>query len=279
LRDAALELPEIGHPITPSPWRDINTMTISYGHGIAVSPVQLTAAIGSLVNGGILRPATLLKHMPDTPVGGERILSKETSDKMRMLMRLVVAKGTGRKADAKGYYVGGKTGTAEKEFNGRYKKKALISSFVGAFPIQNPRYVVFAMIDEPTGNKRTFNYATGGWVAAPVISRVVAQIGPLLGVAPLNTNEEPLTLPAIDDERLKLSKSAPNMNLVKKASVSNGVVRPVKTLRQPPSLPTNAPSVPRRKAEPPPGSLENETPDERIARKTREALEQAFAVQ
>lgn len=276
LRDAALELPEIGHPLSPGTWREINTMTISYGHGIAVTPVQLAAAIGSLVNGGMLRPATLLKHEKGAPVAGERILSAETSEKMRQLMRLVVAKGTGRKADAPGYFVGGKTGTAEKQFAGTYRKKALMSSFVGAFPIHDPRYVVFAMVDEPVGNKRTFNYATGGWVAAPVVKRVVSQIGPLLGIAPMAADREPVPLPLIDDERLKPKIAADAM--VKKASVSSGVVRPASTLKPPVSMEIKLPSpppVPKRKAEPPPG----ETPDERIARKTREALEQAFAAQ
>lgn len=280
MRDAALELPEIGHPLTPSTWREINTMTISYGHGIAVTPVQLTAAIGSLVNGGMLRPATLLKHEDDAPVAGERILSRETSDKMRQLMRLVVAKGTGKKADAPGYFVGGKTGTAEKQFGGAYRKKALMSSFVGAFPIQDPRYVVFAMIDEPVGNKRTFNYATGGWVAAPVVKRVVSQIGPLLGIVPAAENDEPLPLPPIDDERLK-PKIATD-TLVKKASVSAGVVRPASSLKPPSSIRIEAPPpppLPKQTAKPPPKAPENETPDERIARKTREALEQAFAAQ
>ncbi|MBO6947283.1 MAG: penicillin-binding protein 2 [Rhodospirillales bacterium] len=280
MRDAALELPEIGHPLTPSTWREINTMTISYGHGIAVTPVQLTAAIGSLVNGGMLRPATLLKHEAGAPVAGERILSNETSDKMRQLMRLVVAKGTGRKADAPGYFVGGKTGTAEKQFGGVYKKKALMSSFVGAFPIQDPRYVVFAMIDEPVGNKRTFNYATGGWVAAPVVKRVVSQIGPLLGIVPAAIEDEPLPLPPIDDERLKPKIATDTM--VKKASVSAGVVRPANSVKPPASIQIEAPPpppLPKQTAKPPPQPPVNETPDERIARKTREALEQAFAAQ
>jgi len=279
MREAALELPEIGRPLLPGTWRDINTMTISYGHGIAVSPVQLAAAIGSLVNGGVLRPATLIAHEDGTPIAGEQVISAETSDKMRQLMRLVVAKGTGRKAAAKGYYVGGKTGTAEKQFGGRYKKSAKISSFVGAFPIQDPRYVVFAMVDEPIGNKRTFNYATGGWVAAPIVGRVVSQIGPLLGIEPLVGGEEPLALPMIDDER---RKRKPRAGLVKNASVASGVVRPAGGVKKPPSIPTETPKAPVRqktKAEPPPKDIKDETPDERIARKTREALEQAFAAQ
>ena len=244
-----------------------------------MSPVQLAAAIGSLVNGGMLRPATLLRHEAGTPIAGEQVISPETSDKMRTLMRLVVAKGTGRKAAAKGYYVGGKTGTAEKQFGGRYNKSAKISSFVGAFPIQDPRYVVFAMVDEPIGNKRTFNYATGGWVAAPIVGRVVSQIGPLLGIEPLMTGVELLALPMIDDERRKQKKS---YGLVKNASVASGVVRPAGGLKKPPSISAETPKTPVRqktKAETPPKDLKDETPNDRIARKTREALEQAFAAQ
>lgn len=271
LSPATLELPELGRPLTPHRWREINTMTISYGHGIAVTPVHLASAISTLVNGGMMYPATLLKS--DTGLNrGERVLSTETSDKMRQLMRLVVANGTGRKAEAPGYVVGGKTGTAEKQIGGRYKKSAKISSFVGAFPIHDPRYVVFAMVDEPIGNKSTFNYATGGWVAAPVVKRVVGQIGPLLGIMPHVGEEEPLDLPIVDKHKKK-----PDPKLVKRASVSSGVVREKSKTVQSKTKPTpkkqSAPKA-KTKTEPPPG----EDPDDRIARKTREALEQAFAV-
>jgi cell division protein FtsI (penicillin-binding protein 3) len=104
---------------------------------------------------------------------------------MRALMRLVVRSGTGRKADARGYLVGGKTGTAEKQGAGGYRAKALISSFVGTFPADAPRFVVLALLDEPKGNASTHGYATGGWVAAPVVGRVVARLAPLLGMAPV----------------------------------------------------------------------------------------------
>lgn len=274
LSPATLELPELGRPLTPYRWREINTMTISYGHGIAVTPVHLASAIGTLVNGGMMYPATLLKTDSESQQRGERVISQETSDKMRQLMRLVVANGTGRKAEAKGYVVGGKTGTAEKQIGGKYKKSAKISSFVGAFPIHAPRYVVFAMVDEPVGNKSTFNYATGGWVAAPVVKRVVAQIGPLLGIMPHNSDIEPIELPVIDKDKKKV-KTDPK--LVKRASVSSGVVRekPKSSVEQVKPTPA-VPSEPKLKTkiEPPP----KEDPDDRIARKTREALEQAFAV-
>jgi cell division protein FtsI (penicillin-binding protein 3) len=109
---------------------------------------------------------------------------------MRQLMRLVVRHGTGRKANAQGYLVGGKTGTADKLIGGRYARDARIASFIAAFPMNDPRYVVFAMVDEPKGNKRTHGYATGGWVAAPVVRRVVERIGPMLGIAPARDGSE-----------------------------------------------------------------------------------------
>jgi len=183
LRQASVELPEVGVPLIPATWRDINTMTISYGHGIAVSPLQLGAAATALVNGGIARAPTLLRQ--DGPRrDGERVFSADTSRKMRGLMRLVVQRGTGKNAQADGYDVGGKTGTAEKIVGGRYKKGALVSSFLGAFPMRDPRFVVLAVLDEPKGNKQTMNYATGGWVAAPVVGNVVRRIAPVLGLPP-----------------------------------------------------------------------------------------------
>ena len=191
LRPVAIELPEVGAPLIPSPWRQINTITIAYGHGIAVTPLQLASAVAALVNGGVYRPATLLKQRRGLPPEGKRVLTAETSRQMRELMRLVVRRGTGRKADAVGYMVGGKTGTAEKVAGGGYRNKAMISSFVGAFPINAPRYVVLALLDEPKGNASTSFYATGGWVAAPVVKRVVRRMAPLLGLAPATGEDAP----------------------------------------------------------------------------------------
>ena len=184
LRAARVELKEVGGPLSPKIWRPINTMTISYGHGIAVSPLQVTTAVSSVVNGGWWTPATILRR-GDLGAPRARVFRAKTSEQMRKLMRLVVREGSGRRARAKGYLVGGKTGTANKQVDGRYSSKARISSFVGAFPIDNPRYVVFALLDEPKGNKETWNYAGGGWVAAPVVGGVVARVGPLMGLKPL----------------------------------------------------------------------------------------------
>ncbi len=184
LRPASIELPEVGAPIAPSPWRPINTLTIGFGHGLAVSPLQLASGVAAMVNGGMVHRPTLIRRESNTPPQGKRIISERTSREVRRLMRLVVENGTGRKASADGYIVGGKTGTADKAKRGGYARRALISSFVGAFPMTDPRYVVLATLDEPQGNKNTHGYATGGWVAAPVVRRVIERAAPLLRVHP-----------------------------------------------------------------------------------------------
>ncbi len=188
-----IELPEKGLPIYPAKWREVNTMTISYGHGIAVTPIQVAQALAPVVNGGTLYTPTLLKRDPKEPLIGKTVLSERTSSQMRELLRLVVEKGTGGKGSAVGYMVGGKTGTAEKiNATGRYNQKSLLSSFVSAFPINNPKYVVFVMLDEPVGNKSTGGYATGGMVAAPIARNVISRIGPMLGIMPVDEKDPEL---------------------------------------------------------------------------------------
>jgi cell division protein FtsI (penicillin-binding protein 3) len=189
-RRPPLELPEVGAPLVPEPWREINTLTVSYGHGIAISPIQLASAAAAVVNGGQLVPPTLLQRDADTAPEGVRVVSEETSAMMRRLMRLVVARGTGRKADVKGYQVGGKTGTAEKPGADGYRHDALISSFIANFPSDDPRYLVLVMYDEPKGTKLTRGLAGAGWTAAPVARRIIERIAPILGVQPSTGEEE-----------------------------------------------------------------------------------------
>ena len=179
-----LQLPEVGAPLVPNPWRDINTMTVAFGHGIAVSPMQFAGAVAATVNGGWAVQPTLIKRtVAPEP---RRVLADQTSQAIRRLLRLNVEQGTGTLAEAPGFLVGGKTGTAEKAKGGGYDTEALISSFVAAFPMNDPRYVVFALLDEPKGNESTQGFATAGWTAAPVVSRVISRIGPLLGVDPVD---------------------------------------------------------------------------------------------
>jgi cell division protein FtsI (penicillin-binding protein 3) len=180
------ELPELGAPHLPSAWHTVNGMTIAYGHGISVSPLQMATAVSAVVNGGVLHRPTLIKQQPgDAPAGGQ-VLSERTSEEMRQLLRLVVEQGTGKQAAAPGYLVGGKTGTAEKVDGRHYDRKQLFSSFVGVFPMNAPRFVVMIGIDEPHGTKKSSGFATGGWVAAPAVSRVIEKMAPILGIQPVD---------------------------------------------------------------------------------------------
>jgi len=179
-----LEIPEMGRPLAPSPWRDVNTMTVGFGHGLAVSPLHLASGVAAVANGGVVHEPTLIKVRGDEARPGRRVFSEATSLQLRKLMRLTVLKGTGGNAEVPGYPIGGKTGTAEKPGRKGYAGTALLSSFVGVFPITEPRYVVLAILDEPKGNERTKGYATGGWVAAPVVRNVVGRMAPLLGIPP-----------------------------------------------------------------------------------------------
>lgn len=186
LKPVPIEFDEVSKPHFPNPWREVNVITIAYGHGIAVSPLHVATAVSAIVNGGILRRPTMLKLPPGTVPQGERVVSEKTSEQMRKLMRLVVEFGTAKLAAAPGYVVGGKTGTAEKNSGGHYQEKKLVSDFVGVFPMQDPRYVVLTMVDEPHGTKESHGYATAGWTVAPATSRIVQRIAPLLGVMPVD---------------------------------------------------------------------------------------------
>lgn len=181
-----VELKERGRTLTPgSRWGPFETMTVGFGHGIAVTPLHLATGYATLFNGGIYRPATLLKVDRNHASGkGHRVFTEETSYKMRALLRLVVTSGTGRKADAPGYRIGGKTGTAEKIVGGRYTSAAVITSFAGVFPMDEPRYVIIVMLDEPKATAETYGFHTAGWNVAPVVSKTVSRIAPMLGVRP-----------------------------------------------------------------------------------------------
>lgn len=185
-----IELPARGFPIWPKgDWARITTMTVSYGHGMAVSPLHLASAYAALVNGGVYRPATLFKVAPDKVPEGRRVFKAATSARLRQLLRMIVVDGTGKKADAPGFRVGGKTGSAEKPGTGGYRRTSLIATFAAAFPMDKPRYVVIAMLDEPQGTQATSFQRTAAWNAAPVVGRVVPRIGPLLGVVPDATRD------------------------------------------------------------------------------------------
>ena len=179
------ELPESAEPIVPKRWGELNTVTIAFGHGLSVAPLQAVAGISALVNGGYLIPPTFLKRSQEDAMKLAKVVIKpETSDKMRYLMRLNAEKGSAKKADIPGYYVGGKTGTAEKVVNGRYSKTKLLTTFTAIFPSDKPRYQMMVILDEPQGIPETHGFATSAWNAGATAGRVVARIAPMLGVEP-----------------------------------------------------------------------------------------------
>lgn len=180
-----LEIPEIGKPQIITDKKKISTMTISYGHGISITPVHLSAATASIINGGLKVSPTLIKNSLKN-IKKKRIFSNNTSTEMKNIMRLVVSNryGTGKKAEAPGYLVGGKTGTADKvKKSGGYFKNKNIVAFTGGFPINEPKFVITVMIDNPKGQKFSHR-STAGWIAAPVISKLVTRIAPILGINP-----------------------------------------------------------------------------------------------
>ncbi|MDR1982275.1 MAG: penicillin-binding protein 2 [Holosporaceae bacterium] len=182
------ELPETQHPLYPSPWTDVSSLTISYGHGIAMSPLHLITVVSGIVNDGILNNPTLLKR--EDKILGRRIISQKTSNLMKALMRINVTEGRNRFADVPGYFVGGKSGTAEKQKNGKYLKNVNYTGFIGSFPMTNPQYSIYIVLDEPKATHETHGYRTAGWNAAPIAARIIKRIGAMLGIM-ASTDPEP----------------------------------------------------------------------------------------
>jgi len=183
-----LELPETSRPLSPTRWHRTTTVTVSYGHGISISPAHLASAVAAASrNGHWIQPTLLKRQTGDSPLR-LRVFSDQTARAVRSMMRLVVSHedGTGNNAEARGYMVGGKTGTAEKIKIGGYNKKANLATFVATFPVHDPRYVIVILVDEPKGQKHSYGYATAGWVVAPAVRRIVEQIAPMLGVLPVD---------------------------------------------------------------------------------------------
>jgi cell division protein FtsI (penicillin-binding protein 3) len=179
------ELPESAEPLVPKRWGELNTVTIAFGHGLSVAPLQAVEGINALVNGGLLIPPTFLKRTREEALKlAKQVVKPETSLKMRYLMRLNAEKGSARKADVEGYYVGGKTGTSEKVVNGRYSKTKVLNTFTAILPADKPRYQVLIMLDEPQALPETHGFTTSGWNAVPTAGKVIARIAPMLGIMP-----------------------------------------------------------------------------------------------
>lgn len=178
------ELPEVARPTEPAEWKRINRITISFGHGVATTPLQTAVATAAVINGGVLHNPTFLpRNEKEAALTGKQVVQPATSAAMRYLFRLNVEKGSGRRAEVPGYFVGGKTGTAEKVVNGRYSNDKRFNAFLSAFPVDNPEYVVLVILDEPKPEKPGMS-ATSGLNAAPVVSSIIRRAAPLLGVMP-----------------------------------------------------------------------------------------------
>jgi cell division protein FtsI (penicillin-binding protein 3) len=192
------ELPESAMPIVPKNWSMLNTITIAFGHGVAVAPLQAAMAVAAIVNGGILvRPTFLTRTAEEAQDGAPRIISPETSEEMRYLLRLNAEIGTAKMANIPGYFVGGKTGTAEKVIGGRYNKHRLFTTFMAIVPADKPKYLFLTIYDEPQGLKETFGFATAAWNSGAVTGKVIERVGPLLGLAPrINLPEMPFPVVA-----------------------------------------------------------------------------------
>jgi cell division protein FtsI (penicillin-binding protein 3) len=179
------ELPESAEPIVPGRWGELNTMTIAFGHGLAVAPLQAAMATAALMNGGNLIPPTFIKRSEEQARAvATRLVKPETSEAMRYVMRLNAERGSAGKAAVPGFYVGGKTGTAEKVVNGRYSKTRLFTTFMAVAPSDKPRYLFMTIYDEPQGLPETQGFATSGWNASPTTGRIIERVAPLLGISP-----------------------------------------------------------------------------------------------
>lgn len=188
LDTVACELVETQKPLYPKNWGEVSSMTIAFGHGIALSPLHLITVVSGMLNGGQKHNPTLLKK--STKAFGERIISEKTAKQIAILMRLNVTEGANKKAEVKGYCVGGKSGTAEKLNRGRYSKTANYTGFIGAFPMPNPEYSVYVVLDEPQATAKTHGFRTAGWIAAPTAANIIQRIGPMLNVM-VSENQEP----------------------------------------------------------------------------------------
>ncbi|QRM45140.1 penicillin-binding protein 2 [Rhizobium sp. BG4] len=175
------ELPEVKSPSQPKEWKKINSITISFGHGAATTPLQTAVAGAALVNGGkLMNPTFLPRTREQANTVAKVIVKPSTSDDVRYLFKLNGVKGSGRNADVAGFNVGGKTGTADKVVNGRYADNLNFNAFLAAFPIEKPQYVVLTFCDEPKNGEQGQNIAA--YTAAPMVRDIIKRAAPLLGV-------------------------------------------------------------------------------------------------
>jgi len=190
------ELPENAAPLVPRRWGEINTATIAFGHGLAVAPLQAAMATAALVNGGYMIPPTFLRRSEEEARRhATRVISEETSEAMRYVMRLNAERGSAGNSSIAGFYVGGKTGSAQKVVNGRYAEGVLLTTFFAVAPADDPRYLFLTILDEPKATPRTHGFNTAGWNAAPTTGNIIKRTAHLLDIPPrFNPPEQPFPL-------------------------------------------------------------------------------------
>ncbi|WP_028956030.1 penicillin-binding protein 2 [Sulfitobacter sp. 20_GPM-1509m] len=180
-----------GKPLLPKQWTDLSAVTISYGHGLSSSPMQLAAAYSAIANGGYIVKPTILKQDVRS-LQGERVMSAKAAADARMMLRKVVTDGTASFGEVPGYAVGGKTGSADKPNpQGGYYKDRNISTFASMFPTNDPKYVLVVSLDEPVETSGDKPRRTAGWTTVPVAAEMIRRLAPLLGLRP---TVEPTTL-------------------------------------------------------------------------------------
>ena len=181
-------------PAFPERWNTINATTISYGYGVAVPPIAFASAFAAIVNGGQrIKPTFLLSE--GGPAGnGERVVQPETSAIMRELMRLVVQRGTGKRARIAGLDIGGKTGTAQKRSNGHYSREHVLNSFVAAVPISDPKYLILVTLDEPKTDPPS-HVNEAAYNAVPTAAAIIKRIAPMLDIPPAPKFDEKAATP------------------------------------------------------------------------------------
>ena len=179
------ELPESAEPLVPKHWGELNTMTIAFGQGLNVAPLQAMMAVAALVNGGkMMTPTFLPRSEADALAVSRPVISPQTSESMRYLMRSNATHGSAGFANIPGYYVGGKTGTADKIVNGRYSQDKVFTTFMAIAPANKPKYLYLVMYDEPQGLPEDGGYHTAAHNAGRTTGSLITRVEPLEGVPP-----------------------------------------------------------------------------------------------
>ncbi len=178
------ELPETAAPQVPRNWSELNTMTIAFGQGMNVTPLQAIMAVGALANGGYLVKPTFLKREGDARDESQRVIRPEVSEELRYIMRLNATVGSAKKIDIPGYFAGGKTGTADKIIHGHYAKDRVNTTFMSIVPADKPKYLFFVMMEDPQAAEGTFGFHTAAWNSGDICGKIMERVAPLLNLPP-----------------------------------------------------------------------------------------------